>query len=82
MYLQEKIIIMASWVANIPPSQICETTHFSDDLGLDSIDIMTLILQLEKWFNVMLTKEEADAIETVKMHQIVSRSIPDKLLLN
>ncbi len=66
MYLQEKIIIMASWVANIPPSQICETTHFSDDLGLDSIDIMTLILQLEKWFNVMLTKEEADAIETVK----------------
>lgn len=66
MYLQERVIIMASWVANVPPSQVCETTHFSDDLCLDSIDILTLIIQLEKWINVMLTKEEVDNIETVK----------------
>ena len=66
MYLQERIIIMASWIANVPPSQVCETTHFSDDLGLDSIDVLTLVLQLENSFNVLLTKEEADAIETVK----------------
>ncbi len=66
MFLQERIIIMTSWVANVPPSQICETTHFSDDLCLDSIDILTLIMQLEKWFNVILTKEEVDSIETVK----------------
>ncbi len=66
MYLQERIIIMTSWVANVPPSHICETTHFSDDLGLDSIDILTLILQLEKWFNIILTKEEVDRIETVR----------------
>lgn len=57
---------MASWIAKVPPSQVCETTHFRDDLDLDSIDILTLILQLENWFNIMLTKEEVDAIETVK----------------
>jgi acyl carrier protein len=66
MYLQERIIIMASWVANVPPSHICETTHFSDDLGFDSIDILTLVMQLEKWFNIILTKDEFDRIETVK----------------
>ena len=66
MYLQERIIIMASWIANVPPSHICETTHLSDDLDLDSIDIMTLIIQLEKWFDIILTKDEVDNIETVK----------------
>ncbi len=66
MYLQERIIIMSSWIANVPPSHICETTHFSEDLDLDAIDFMTLILQLEKWFNVMLSKDEVDGIETVK----------------
>ena len=66
MHLQERIIIMASYIANVPTSHVCETTHFSEDLNLDSIDILTLILQLEKWFGVMLTKSEFDSIETVK----------------
>ena len=66
MHLQERIIIMASYIANVPPSHVCETTHFSEDLDLDSIDILTLILQLEKWFDVLLTNAEVDNIETVK----------------
>ena len=57
---------MASYIANVPPSHVCETTHFSEDLDLDSIDILTLILQLEKWFDVLLTNAEVDNIETVK----------------
>ena len=57
---------MASYIANVPPSHVCETTHFSEDLELDSIDILTLILQLEKWFGVLLTNAEVDNIETVK----------------
>lgn len=66
MYLQERIIITTSLIAKVPPSQVCETTHFRSDLSLDSIDFMTLIIQLEKWFNVILTKAEVDNIETVK----------------
>ena len=33
---------MTSWVANVPPSHICETTNFSDDLNLDAIDFFNL----------------------------------------
>ncbi len=57
---------MISWMANVPPSQICPTTNLRDDLDLDSIDVMTLIVQLEKWFEVILTNEEVEQIETVK----------------
>ena len=57
---------MVSWVAQVPPSQICPTTCISEDLNLDEIDFMTLILQIEKRFDVEMTIEEVDRIETVK----------------
>ncbi|MEM1322162.1 MAG: acyl carrier protein [Bacteroidota bacterium] len=66
MNTQQRIINMISWMANVPPSQICMTTNLRDDLGLDSIDVMSLIVQLEKWFDIILTNEEVEQIETVK----------------
>ncbi|MFK7809410.1 MAG: acyl carrier protein [Saprospiraceae bacterium] len=62
----EKVISMVSWVADVPDSQICATTNIKDDLNLDSIDVMMLIVKLEKWFDVILSSEEVEAIETVK----------------
>ncbi len=66
MEVQQRIMSMVSWVAQVPPTQICLTTNFKSDLDLDEIDVMSLILQLERWFNVVLTKEEVERIETVK----------------
>lgn len=66
MNVQERIISMTSWVANVPPARICPSTSLKDDLNLDSIDLMLLIVKLEKWFNVTLTSDEVENIETVK----------------
>ena len=66
MNVQQRVISMTSWVANVPPSQICLSTAIQEDLNLDSIDYMLLIVKLEKWFNVILTIEQVEQIETVK----------------
>ena len=66
MTTQQRVIAMLSWLANVPTSRLCPTTNIKDDLNLDSIDVMMFIVQLEKWFNVVLPTEEVESIETVK----------------
>ena len=66
MSTQTKVIDVISWIANIPSSQICPTTNLKEDLNLDSIDLMVLIVKLEEWFNITLSDEEVERIETVK----------------
>ncbi len=62
----DKIIHLVSWIANVPTSQIFPSTHIREDLNVDSIDFMLLMVQLEKFFNVIFSNEEIDRIETVK----------------
>lgn len=57
---------VVSWVAKIDLKHICMTTSLRDDLHLDEIDKMSIILELEKWFNIELTSKEVDQIETIK----------------
>ncbi len=64
--MQERIIDLISWRLNVPVKQIHPYTHLQDDLHLDAIDLLLLIAELESRFNVYLTPEEAEAIETVQ----------------
>ncbi len=66
MTTHERVIYMISWVASVPQTQLCPTTNIKEDLNLDSIDFMMLIVKLEKWFDVVLSEEEVESIETVK----------------
>ena len=65
MTTEERIINMVSWVADVAPSKIHIHTSLKDDLQMDSIDVMSLIVQLERWFKVNLTTEEVESIETI-----------------
>ena len=49
----------------MPVKHIHPYTHLQDELNLDAIDLLLLIAELESRFNVYLTPEEAEAIETV-----------------
>ena len=64
--IQTKIIDLISWIADIPVVNICPTTNIKEDLSLDSIDFMLLIVKLEKSFEISLSSEEVEQIETVK----------------
>ena len=50
---------------DVDPASINEETNFRDDLEADSLDLYTLLQELEDSYGLKLTDEEAAAIETV-----------------
>ena len=66
MNIQDRVISIVSWESSISPKRISLTTSLKDDLNLDSIDLMVLILKLENWFDITLSNDEVEKIETIK----------------
>ncbi len=63
--IQDRVIDLISWRLNVPATHIHPYTHLQDDLHLDAIDLLLLIAELESRFNIYLSPEEAEAIETI-----------------
>ena len=49
----------------IDPASVSETTHFRQDLEADSLDLYTLVQELEDSYGVTISDEEASRILTV-----------------
>ena len=49
----------------VDPSRIGEQTRFKDDLGADSLDLYTLVQELEDSYGIKMSDEEAARIVTV-----------------
>ena len=49
----------------VDPARITQQTHFRDDLIADSIDLYTLVQELEDTYGVTMTDEQAAGIQTV-----------------
>ena len=47
------------------PETITEDTHFRQDLSADSLDLYTLVQELEDTYGVKMSDEEAARIQTV-----------------
>jgi acyl carrier protein len=45
--------------------QITDETHFINDLNADSLDIAELVIDLEENFNIKISDEDAQQLETV-----------------
>jgi acyl carrier protein len=50
----------------LDPERIQEETHFRDDLSADSLDLYTLVQELEDSYGVKMSDEEAARIHTVR----------------
>jgi acyl carrier protein len=50
---------------NIDPDGIDESTHFRDDLEADSLDLYTLVQELEDSYGIRMPDDEAAKIATV-----------------
>ena len=48
------------------PASITEDTHFREDLSADSLDLYTLVQELEDQYGVKMSDEEAARIHTVR----------------
>jgi acyl carrier protein len=49
----------------VDPARITEMTHFRDDLSADSLDLYTLVQELEDTYGIKMSDEEAARIHTV-----------------
>ena len=56
---------LADELEQLDPEQVQESAHFKDDLEADSLDLYTLVVELEEQYGVAMTDEQADKILTV-----------------
>lgn len=50
----------------VNPSEVVADASFIDDLGADSLDIVELVMAIEKEFNIEIPDEDAEKISTVQ----------------
>ncbi|MGB1206866.1 MAG: acyl carrier protein [Chitinophagales bacterium] len=63
--LEKKITLIISEYLHLEESEVVATANFTDDLGADSLDIVDLLVELEKKFNIIIPDEEAAGLTTV-----------------
>ncbi|MBA2515021.1 MAG: acyl carrier protein [Solirubrobacterales bacterium] len=49
----------------LDPARVEESTHFKNDLDADSLDLYTLVQELEDTYGVIMSDEQAAGILTV-----------------
>jgi acyl carrier protein len=57
---------LADELALDDPETITEDTHFREDLSADSLDLYTLVQELEDSYGVKMSDEQAARIHTVR----------------
>ncbi len=68
MTREEVFVLIQAHLADeldVEPGLIGETTHFKDDLGADSLDLYTLVQELEDTYGVKIEDQQAAEILTV-----------------
>ncbi|BBB90946.1 MAG TPA: acyl carrier protein [Methylomusa anaerophila] len=68
---QQKLIEIIAKSLNIPSGEIAATTSLSHEIGVDSIEMVTLCRNLTKTFNCNLNVaeiKEADTVEKLFMY--------------
>jgi acyl carrier protein len=53
-------------VLGISSSEISNSSSFVDDLGMDSMDAVELVMILEEEFQIEISEEDAEKMETVQ----------------
>ncbi|KAI1442527.1 acyl carrier protein [Annulohypoxylon stygium] len=54
------------------PNNITGTSHFANDLGLDSLDTVEVVMAIEEEFSIEIPDKDADAIHSGTIHSLGS----------
>ena len=63
--IQSKVVAIIVDKLGAEAAKVTPEANFADDLGLDSLDLVELIMEFEKEFNITIPDEAAEKIQTV-----------------
>lgn len=63
--IEEKVINIVSEKLNVDSKKVVSTASFVNDLGADSLDIVEIVMEVEKEFNINIPDEESTKLITV-----------------
>ncbi len=63
--IRQQVISLVAERMGVDEDQITDETHFVNDLQSDSLDMAELVIDLEEAFDISISDEEAQSIETV-----------------
>jgi len=63
--------------------KVVNDAELRDHLGADSLDTVEIVMELEKEFDIMITDDEAEDLNTVQHHiDIVEKSVANNTVVN
>lgn len=65
MSLENRISEIIVSRLNVKPEEVTATANLKDDLGADSLDMVDLMMDLEDTFNLKISDEEGNNLQTV-----------------
>ena len=66
MDIEKKVIAIVVRELGLEESEIAPEKDFIDDLGLDSLDVMTLAMAMEEEFDIEIPDDDVEGIRTVQ----------------
>ncbi|CAG8499069.1 6242_t:CDS:2 [Diversispora eburnea] len=64
--IEERIIDIIKSFDKVDPKKVSPHSKFADDLGLDSLDTVEVVMNIEEDFSIEIPDKEADEIRSVK----------------
>ena len=64
--IEERVKQIVAEQLGVDEDQVTPDAAFMDDLGADSLDTVELVMALEEEFDVEISDEDAEKIQTVK----------------
>ena len=63
--VKERVVEIVAEQLGADKEKITDTTHFVNDLGADSLDVVELVMELEEEFDINIPDDAAEKIQTV-----------------
>jgi len=63
--VEERVINIVAETMGVDKASVTPVTSFVNDLGADSLDTVELVMELEDEFDISISDEDAEKIQTV-----------------
>ena len=63
--MTERILNVVKNFDQVDPAKVTPETKFADDLGLDSLDIVEVVMAIEDEFAIEIPDQESDKIKSI-----------------